>query len=265
VGDSLVTAGILAVVALSEGIRVVPPDTLVLERPHGRWRIARTYELGSGLRVVSWCIPYTLPAVLSYAPLDDLRAGATRIRERMTAVQRHVTTLRLLGAAILVLLVAGLVYAASHWSGLGLLAALALLLVLCVTQMMVTRSALLRLGEGVGVSWRLLWPFSAPRAPQLVQERALAGFPPLLVAHTLLAEDDLLRAMRREVYDLLHTDGGDSRDLFALYTHKKLEQFIATPLETEGQPYCPRCASIYRAGSTVCGDCVGVALYATRT
>ena len=259
-GDSLVTAGILAVVALSEGIRLVPPGSLVLERPRGRWRVARTFELGSGLHLVSWCIPCTLPAVLPPAPLGDTRNDAERVRERIAAIDGHVIALRLVGAAILVVLVGGLPYSASRWSGIGLLGALALLILLCVTQVLVTRHALRRLGEGSG-AWRMLWPFSAPRAPQLVQERALAGFSPLLAAQTLLPGDDLLHAMRATVYDAVaFGNASGARDLLALYPRDELQRFIWSPLSTEGYPYCPRCASVYRVGTELCADCESISL-----
>lgn len=262
-GDSLVTAGILAVVALSEGIRVVPPGGLVLERPRGRWRIARTFELGSGMHVVSWCIPYTLPAVLPGVDVTgkEARSRAAELPGRLAGVQRHVTALRALGAVVLVVLVAGLPYSASHWSGFGLLGALALLILLCIAQSSITRRALAALGERPGAAWRFLWPFSAPRAPQFVQERAMAGVPPLLAAHLLLAADDLLREMRPFVYDVVsHREAAEAPELLTLYKRAELERFIATPLETDAQPYCPRCASIYRAGTASCADCEGVAL-----
>lgn len=257
-GDSLVTAGILAVVALSEGVRYVAPGSLVLERPRGRWRVARTHELGSGLRLVSLCIPCTSPAVLPFAPLDV--ESAPLIRERVATIIEHVNVSRAVGVAILAVLVAGLPYSAAHWSGFGLLGALALLLMLCVAQSLVTRRALGRLGERRGVGWRMLWPFSAPRAPQLLLEAALTGFSPLLVAHTLLPEGELLRSMRRDVYDALHGDDPQANELLTLYSRERLAQFIATRLDADGQPYCPRCASLYRSGTVACADCDSVAL-----
>ena len=260
-GDSLVTAGILAVVALSEGIRVVPPGGLVLERPRGRWRIARTFELGSGMHVVSWCIPYTLPAVLSGVDVTgkEARSRAADIPGRLVAVQRHVSALRALGAAILVALVAGLPYSASHWSGLGLVAALALLILLCIAQSSITGRALAALGERRRAAWRFLWPFSAPRAPQFVQERALAGVPPLLVARSLVDEEELLRAMRSRVYDALR-DHTNADELLSLYDRRVLKRFIDAPVPSDGHSYCPRCAALYRGGAVECADCEGIPL-----
>jgi len=254
VGDSLLTAGILAVVALSEGVRVVPFGALVLERPFGRWRIARTFELGSGMHLVSWCIPYTLPALLSSAPIHDVAGETGRVRERFATVESRVRTTRVFGGLILLVLVVGLPYSASHWSGLGLLGALALLLGLSVAQMLTTRTALRDLGEPAGGAWRLLWPFSAPRAPQMLQERAFAGFSPTLVAHALLDDDDFLRSMRPLVYDATHTLASSS-DILALYDRATLRAFIERPVAEDGQPYCPRCAALYRAGTARCSDC----------
>jgi len=265
VGDGVVTAGILAIVALSEGIRVVPRGAIVLERPRGRWRIAHIFELGSGMHLVSWCIPWTLPAVVTEADVEpgEARSRAAALPERIALVDRHVTALRIVGALILIVLIAGLLYAASHWSGIGLLAALAVLLALSIAQALLTRSALARLGESHRTTdaLRMLWPFSGPRAPQLVLERAIAGVPPLLAARTLVEQGEMLRSMRERVFDAVRGEhDAESAELLALYDRADLERFLATPVAGDGEPFCPRCASIYRAGSSLCGDCDGIAL-----
>lgn len=266
-GDSLITAGILAVVALSEGVRRLEPGTLVLERPGtGRWRVARTLELGSGLHLVSWCIPWTVPVILAGPAVDAAPATLTaRMNERFASVRRHVAWLRVVGALVLIVLIAGVPYGASHWSGLGLLGALALLLLLTATQAVLTRASLLRAGatrrRALGDAIRMMWPFSAPRAPEIVLEQAIDDAPPLVVARALLGDEDLLRTMRRTAYDAVRgADAPEAHELLALFDVATLRTFIQRPVESDGHPFCRRCGTVYRHGVAECADCAGVRL-----
>jgi hypothetical protein len=167
------------------------------------------------------------------------------------------------------MLVLGLPFAVSRWSGWGLIVSVQLLLVLTLTQATIVALALMRVAGGVGwraalgSSLRYVWPFSAPQAALLLQERIVTGVPPLVVAHTLLGEDEFLRSLRSFVYDT-HRDGAtsdDGRALLQLYDVASLKQFLRRPPSLGmTDPFCPRCAMVYRAGVLECSDCLGVAL-----
>jgi len=267
VGDGLVTAGILAVVALSEGVRRLAPGALVLQRwAFGRWRVAHTFELGSGMHLLSWCIPWSLPLILSEPPAGDTlsrRRLVTRLRARARRVRMDLALLRVLGLLVLVTLVVGVPVATARHGAWGLIASLQMLLLLAIAQATFTWIALRRAGarRGVGAAAaKMLWPFNSQLAPQLVQSQVAAGVPKLVAAQELMGDDELLRAMRRDVYDAVNGFGGS--DLLSLYDRAQLRGFLALPVAAPGQPHCPRCGTQYQPDVAACADCDGVALVA---
>lgn len=272
-GDSLITAFILAVVALSESVRRLAPRTMVLHRDaSGPWKVSRAFELGPGLYVLAWFVPYTLPIVVSGPP--DERLGRRRLLKRLESRTRRarvsVALLRVIGMAVLALML-GLPLAIHRWGAWGFLVDLTLLLVLTVTQANVARVALRRVGLGwrraLTSSLRFLSPFSAPQAAGAVQEQAVKGVPPLVVAHSLLGESEFLNAMRPLAYDTVHeaSTSEDGRTLLQLVDSGRLRTFLTTaPLTEPRARFCPRCATVYRDDVLECADCQGVGLRNSR-
>ena len=179
----------------------------------------------------------------------------------------NLVLLRVIGLLVLATLVLGLPFAISRWGGWGLIVTVQLLFLLTLTQATIAAIALTRAGAGlrsaVGASLRFLWPFSAPQAAGLVQERIVAGVSPLVAAHRLLGEDEFLRSLRPLVYDTLRigASGDDGRVLLKLCDSTRLDAFLKRPpFANVGNPFCPRCAMAYRAGVRDCSDCQGVAL-----
>ena len=270
-GDTLITAGILAVVAMSEGVRRLAPGTFVVRRTAwGPWKLAQTLELGTGMHLVTWCIPFALPVVLKDVGADA-RLGVRRLVKRFEArarrVQPDIAVLRIVGVAVLATLVVGIPFASLRWGAWGLIVAVQLLLTLTVSQAAFAWLALRRAGivsrAALLPSLKLLWPFTAPRAAELVQQQVVAGVPPLVVLHAMLGDDELLRALRPMVYDALHSasESEAARTLGTLYDTQKLRAFIATrPAGSDGASFCPRCTTVYQRGVRECSDCAGVAL-----
>jgi hypothetical protein len=275
VGDALVTAALLAAVAISESVRRLPAGALVLRRDAlAPWKLARTTELGRGLHLLAWFVPFTLPVVLPDAAESQL--GLRRLAKRLDARTRRVSgelaVMRVLGLLVLVLLVT-IPFAILRSGAWGLLVGLALLIGLSMTQSALAWTALRRTGltaiPALRASARFVWPFSAPQAPVAVQERLTSGMPALLAAYRMMGEAEFLSAFRHLVYDTVN--GGASVESAELVTRicgrQRLVAYLATPpslthsAESEARlPFCPRCATVYRAGLTECADCSGVPL-----
>lgn len=257
-GDALVTPGILALVVLAEGVRRIAPGTIVLEAGPRGWRVARTFELGSGMHLLSLCLPVTTPLVLGDAPraaLSDRRLS-TRLRARARRVRRDLILVRVLGLLVVATLVLGLPFAVRRYGAWGLITALQILLVLCLAQTAASWIALMRAGaaprDAAANAIKMMWPFSAPRAPQMVVEQVAAGAPPLVAARTLIGDTALLRSMRSAVYDAVH--GADPLQLLSVYDRAELQRFLAESIDNV-EPYCPRCGTVYRVEAISCGDC----------
>ena len=273
--DALVTAALLAAVALSESVRRLPAGALVLRRhAFARWQLARTMELGTGLHLLAWCVPLTLPAVLATDAGERSPLGLRRLTRRFDARMRRVhvrmAVMRLLGMLVLVMLVTT-PFAILRWGAWGLIVGLGILIMLTVNQSALAWTALRRSGVSGGAAFRssvrFVWPFSAPQAPVVVQEHVMSGMPALLAAYHLLGEHEFLSAFRPLVYDAVHRRAaGDAAELLAeICGPRKLSDFVRTapashtPPEQD-LPFCPRCATVYRAGVADCADCTGVAL-----
>ncbi|HJQ19186.1 MAG TPA: hypothetical protein VJ867_02485, partial [Gemmatimonadaceae bacterium] len=151
---------------------------------------------------------------------------------------------------------------ANGWGPWAFLTAAQTLVLLCVGQAAVAWIALMRAGaasrRAAGIAVRLLWPFNAQRAAQLVNEQIAAGAPATVAARALLGDEGYLHAMRPAVFDAIA--GAGSTDLLALYSRAELTSFLDRPIQSDGEPFCPRCGTIYRAGITQCADCDGVSL-----
>lgn len=271
-GDGVSTVLILAVVALSEGVRRLSPGAFVLRRTFGAWSLAPTLELGRDMHVVAWGIPVSLPIVLAPAAADSselsLRRRLTRLRARARRVRTATVLLRVTGTLVLATLVFAVPLATLRWDVWGLVAALVVLLTLALLQAILGYSALRRAAasrrNALFAALKLLWPFTAPRAAELVQDQVVAGVPSIAVAHELLGEAAFLEALRPAVYD--YVKGREMRGalLGELCDRQKLSAFIsAPPAGASDDPFCPRCRAQFRRGMMYCSECEDVALIET--
>ena len=272
--NSVATAAILYGISFAEGVRQLPADAIVLRRLGlGRWRFVRRVEIGAGLRLVSWCLPVSLPVVLQREsrPMDD-----AEINERIGVMRTHIADtrlslglLRVLGLVTLLLLVAGVPIAVERNGLFGLVAAVIVLLELTFVQALWAGWLLRRVGvtaRAAGVaSLKLLNPFGVQRASEVLFARIVAGIPALVVARELLGEEEFVRAFRPMLYDALHGDGlaDGVASLRPLFDEGRLASLLrAPPAGLASGAFCPRCESQFASGARFCSDCDDVPLLA---
>ncbi|MEX2153960.1 MAG: hypothetical protein WD825_11525 [Gemmatimonadaceae bacterium] len=274
--DIVTTSLILALVALSDGVRRIPAGAIVLRRLGlGPWTAPRFEEPESRLELVSWCIPLALPLVLTRESNGTsgpesaelaLTRRLTRFRARLRRVRHHVLALRINGLAILATLVVVLPLLAYRGGAWGFLVGVQLLLTLCLVQVVAAAMALRRVGialrPALFASVPFAWPFTAPRAAEVVQSHAVAGLPPLLALHELAPEDEFLRVARPALYDAMVRNivSDDVAALAELWGEARVRSLIGKPSAEDADLYCPRCGSAFNPGREFCTDCGDVAL-----
>jgi hypothetical protein len=102
----------------------------------------------------------------------------------------------------------------------------------------------------------LLWPFAAPRAPELVLEFALDGCHPMDAIKLLLPPDAYHAYIRPHAYDAL-LSGSVAEALPEFLDVAVCESIILQPparLEA-GERFCPRCGGAYVSHATICASC----------
>lgn len=253
----------LAAIALSESIRRLPGDTLLLRQLGWKpWRRAPD-GVADQARLVSWCIPLDLPIVLqpdSGTTRLGLRRALTRFRARMRRVGPDVAVLRGVGIGSLGLLLF-LPVAMSWWGLWGLVSSVELLFMLTLGQTTIAWSALARSGMtrrgALAASLKFLWPFTSQRAAEAVMAQIASGVPSLAVARELLGDAEFLREFRRPVYDAVKGAGRDDngRLIEALFGRPALEAAVLAGPVGAHEPWCPRCLTLYQDGATKCADC----------
>jgi hypothetical protein len=267
------TVVILAFVTWLDGMRRVPDGALVLRRALiGRWIVDERSNDDSSFRLVAWWSPFSLALTIPVGGVPDADASNALTEEaldaRLKRVRGVVGVLRLLGGLIIVGIVIGFVAAVARFGAWGFVAVLGAVLFLTWTVFFVTMCAM----RASGRRWRraariaapLLWPFTAPRAAELILERAIAGAPPLLVARRLLGAASFAVWVRPQAYDTLRGNAGpaDSASLLALVGRPDLAAIVhSTPTQcATGERYCPRCGRVYRATIASCAECEGLHL-----
>ena len=269
--NSVATAAILYGITFAEGVRQLPADAIVLRRlALGRWRFVRRVEIGAGLRLVSWCLPVSLPLVLqpgpSQAGVTELRERVDAMRERMAATRLSVALLRALGLVTLLLLVGGVPVVVERAGLFGLVVAVIVLLELTFVQALWTGWLLRRHGaSGRAATWvslKLLNPFAAQRAPEMVLANIVADVPPLAAAYELLGDEEFVHAFRPMLYDALHGGSADGvASLTPLVAEGRLASLLrASPPGLASGAFCPRCESQFANGAGFCSDCEDVPL-----
>ncbi len=271
------TVVILAAVTLLDGVRRVPAGALVLRRVlAGPWTVADR-EAGPGLRLVSSWNSFMLPLIIPSGGIPDHDTLAEQahaaLDARLARVRRVIGILRLLGALVVLVIVIGVPAAVARFDVWGLAASLTAVMLLSMVTATVVAWTMRRIGR----SWRravrigapLLYPFSTPRAAEVVLGYAVAGAAPLMVARSLLGEAAFISWVRPHAYDAMQ--GGalthDPRGLVALVGQSGLAQIVGTPPAHcgTGERYCARCARVYRADTATCPECQGLPLVAHST
>jgi hypothetical protein len=281
------TAAAMAAVSWLEGVARTASGSVALRRVgFGPWRVHEPAEVGAGWRVVAWWPPLTLAVLLEpdASRVADATCGSARLAHRLRARQRrarvHVALLRVLGALVLLTLVAGIPLATARLGVAGLVLGVAALLYLGICTSVATYAGLRR----AGVVWRAallpalraLWPFLALRAAATVQGSVVAGAPPAIVTRVLLGEPAFARWVRPALWDATHRDAtcrgvapeDDAPTLVAEVAaalvdeggHDALAAARAPDDAAPGDAWCPRCARLYRASLAECAACDGVAL-----
>lgn len=272
--DSASTAAaFLAVIALSDGLRLLPVGAIVISRlVFGEWVVAwaHAHRQGNGrLRLITWCSPLQLPAVLREASAATLPLNRrlTRFRARMRRTRLLVAVLRAGGLLTLVALIAGIPMLTARAGAWGLVLGASLALWLCVVQAVVAIAAFRRAGSSLGnamlASARFLWPFTAPRAAEEVMSRVIDGIPALVALHELLPADAFRRFARPLLFDALvrGEQAAEVAELRALLGETKVALILnEPPLVRDGDAWCPRCGTNYYRGARFCSDCAQVEL-----
>jgi hypothetical protein len=256
-------AAILALLVLLEGVRTLAPETGLLRRTMwGRWIVATPVRLGGGVHVVSWLVPLALPVLLPSASDEEgdgsvADSALESMRSREARAHLDVRALQVNGTLIAAMLVIGVPFLTWSRGGFGLIIALLQLLFATTLQAMVVHGALVRVCAPAPFA-RWIWPFTAIRAAEALQERIVGDVPCLLAIRELLGDDSLLCAYRTDLHDLMrgHESSADARAIVAMVGMERVRAFLDDrPQDLAEEAFCPRCASRYRPGVTECGAC----------
>jgi hypothetical protein len=270
------TVVILAAITWLDGLRRVPDGALVLQCVlHGPWTVADE-EPDPRWQLVSWWSPLQLALVVPRggvvpgvdAPRQALTDDA--LAERLSRSRYLIATLRVLGAVTIVGIVLGIPGAVARSGAWGFFVALLGVLLLSFVTWVVVAVSMKRDGRSwrraMGIAAPLLYPFTTPRAAELVLAEAIAGAPPIVVARQLLGRAGFLAWVRPHAYDALRGRAKpiDAATLTSLLGRPSLTAIVgATPAQCEpGEGYCPRCARTYRPGTPTCAHCDGLRLVA---
>ncbi|HZO19647.1 MAG TPA: hypothetical protein VFB46_11730, partial [Gemmatimonadaceae bacterium] len=121
-------------------------------------------------------------------------------------------------------------------------------------------------GAAIRAAAPLLFPFTAPRACELVIGAALRDLTADAQLAALLGEKRFLRWIRPSAYDALHGgprfegDASPVGELVRALPRTLIERAVQAPPGNEDGRYCPRCARSYRGDTPGCYDCGGLAL-----
>lgn len=253
----LSTASFLAGVTLLEGIGRTPTDALTLRRVGlGPWRVVGR-ATGSRFRLVSWGSPFVMHVTSPPAAATTRDSSG---RARPVVPSAWIRILRVLGAAQWLFVVLGIPLATQHWGLRGLIYAVGGSVLGAGTLAFLVGIPLYRTELGGrrirDAALRLLSPFSAPRAAEVLLEEILAELPAVAAAQRLLSEEAFRAWIRPRAYDLI-CGRAEDETLAAAMPVAWLEQIVhRRPQTTEpGLPFCPRCGQSYVASVTRCAEC----------
>lgn len=268
---------VLAAIVVLEGVRRVPPGAIILRRvPGSGWSVADGQPPTRRWGLASWGAPAAMHVVVEPDTGEPAR-GLEEVSELLGHLRWRLATLRVLGGIALLGIVMGVPTVAARFGGRGLLASLVavfgLSIVITVVSGMTVRHVV---GASRGATVRavrgILSPFAAPRAAEIVLERAMAGVAPLVAARVLVGGERFARWVRPGAYDLVaasgrRDDGGEAGDTMGVEIERALSRdecraIVETPPagRVETEPYCPRCGDLYRDEVVSCTSCDGVPL-----
>jgi hypothetical protein len=249
------TFWLLGAVALAEGLRRVPAGSVLLRHVPGYpWHVAAGPYRGSAWRLASAFSPLALHCLLQ--PVD----GATRELPDRRRLRLWITLLRIPGLLALAALLVGVPLLTASMGTLGLIRAAILLFACSVLTAVLSMLAMMRMGTGwktaAADALRIISPFTAPRAPEIVLERVLAGVPAADAARALLPAEAFAAWIRPLAYDQV------MRDADGIIPRDEGERIVRNPPADArvDDAYCPRCAGIYLPGVATCRGCGEVPL-----
>lgn len=250
------TFWLLVGIALAEGLRRVPAGGVLLRRVPGYpWQVAAGPYRAAGWRLASAFSPLALHAVLQPAE------GAPRELPPRGRLRLWINLLRVPSLLALVALLVGVPMLSASMGTRGLILAIAGAFGTSLLTAIVAMLALVRLGVGwrtaVWDALRIVSPFTSPRAPEIVMERALADVPVIDPVRALLPPGAVAAWIRPLAYDQVMRSADD-----ALLPRDEAERIIRTPPAdaAPGDAWCPRCAGIYQPGVAACRGCGEVPL-----
>lgn len=250
------TFWLLAGIALAEGLRRVPGGGVLLRRVPGYpWQVAAGPYRAAAWRLTSAFSPVALHALLQPAE------GAPRELPPCGRLRLWITLLRIPSLLALAALLLGVPLLSASMGTRGLILGIAAAFGTSLLTAIGSMLALVRLGIGwktaAGDALRIVSPFTSPRAPEIVMERALTGVPMIDPIRALLPPGAFAEWVRPLAYDQAVRGVDD-----ALLPRDEAERIIRTP-PADASPqdaWCPRCAGIYQPGVESCRGCGGVPL-----
>lgn len=244
------TFWLLAGITLAEGFRRVPAGSLLLRHVAGYpWHVAAGPARASGWRLASAFSPLALHCLVQ-PPADGGPRQAGRLR------RGWITLLRIPSFFALLALLVGVPLLTASMGTTGLILAIAAAFGTSLLTSIVSMVALARMGTGwkraAGDAVRVISPFAAPRAPEVVLERVLSGLPVADAARALLPADDFALWIRPFAYDQVVRGADD-----ALLPRDEAERIVREPPPdaAPGDAWCPRCAGTYLPGVETCRGC----------
>lgn len=250
------TFWLLAGIALAEGLRRVPAGGVLLRRVPGYpWQVAAGPYRAPAWRMASAFSPLALHALLQPGE------GAPRELPPRGGLRLWINLLRIPSLLALIALIAGVPLLSASMGTRGLILAVAAAFGASLLTAIVAMLALIRLGIGwktaVWDALRIVSPFTSPRAPEIVMERALAGVPMIDPVRALLPPDAFAAWIRPLAYDQVMGSADD-----ALLPRAEAERIVRTPPAdaAPGDAWCPRCAGVYQPGVEACRGCGEVPL-----
>jgi hypothetical protein len=189
----------------------------------------------------------------------------TRLAARRRRTQLQIGVLQVGGVSIFLVLI-GLPFAVAVRGRFAFLFLACVLLAASALQVAVTYAALKRAGlsrqRALARAAPIAWPFTATRAPEIVHAQVVEGAPRMVVLYAFLGETTFLQSFRSLIYDMLTASAQDSElEIIEGLCGRAgvLESIRTPPIGANHQPYCPRCATVFRRASERCCEC-GTAL-----
>ncbi len=272
------SVALLAFVLTAEGVTRTGADKPVLRLGiTGRWRLTSGIPVWRDWRLTSW-----LPSLVVSLPLSPRQAaaepklgGASSAIETLGSIRGALTLVRVLGSFECVILVIGVPWATGRFAVAGLVSSVIFAALLSTEIAVVTALALRDAGipfrDAVRASARLLSPFSAPRAGEVLVGLILATESHASLILGLADRVEVAAALRHVIHDLQKSGSAaqvmpwQAEVAFSLSEKEKQHALQAPQYAIAGKlAYCPRCGTVYQRASKVCSDCSVTLMHVER-